>query len=224
MALCVKTHYSWAAAPCSPFAHQWPGWDKLSLLLLPASARGARQHLSSLCTSFLPQLANSRAITCTLLVITNARPCVPADTNTYINVLSQSRLFYLKISTIDCQAVRFSLFCIHTVGSRKWPRTRSVDCRPLVGGAKTELSNNARYQALYASVAAGRRQGRWWLGTLWTFQRLKEFGMKKRRQGGKGSVLGAPPSGWAIMYPLIGATVYWMAAVPVLLGISSQEF
>lgn len=77
MPLCIKTRYSWAAAPCSPFAHHWPGWDKLSLLLLPASAPGARQHLSSLCTSFLPQLTNSGAITCTLLVITSVRPYVP---------------------------------------------------------------------------------------------------------------------------------------------------
>lgn len=71
--------------------------------------------------------------------------CAGGHTHTYINVLSQSRLFYLKISTIDCQAAQFSLFCLRAVGSRKRPRTRSVDCRPLVGGAKMELprpSNN----------------------------------------------------------------------------------
>lgn len=145
-------------------------------------------------------------------------------------VLSQSRSFYLKISTIDCQAILFSLFCL-SVGSRKRWRTRSVDCRLLVSGAKTELPGLSHYahthtcyQVLHASAAAGRRWGHRQLETLWTFRPLTGFGTKKGRRGGKGGALGAPPSDWAIIYPLIGVAAYWMAAVPGLLGSLSQGF
>lgn len=133
-----------------------------------------------------------------------------------MNLLSQCRLFYLKISTIDHQAARFSLFCLCAVGSKKKkkrPRSRSVDCLPWVAGAKMQPprpSGNAHaMKRLYASVAAGRRRR----GIDDRFELFHHWENSDRKMADEVGKVGKarPNSGWAIIYPLIGVALYWMA-------------
>lgn len=157
----------------------WPQTDKLSLL--PAErcfSPRAWQHLYSLCTSFLPQLTESRVITGLSLVITDISAYASGHTHTCIHNVPSSQtdkmapsknIRLLIVTLVRCKKRssesrrvqscfgRFSWVSRRLVRKMTVHKTRlAVDFFPASGwceaGAERLMIMHACYWALYPSL------------------------------------------------------------------------